>query len=293
MSNYKIISDYMSNDKYRKSFNKLSINTFGLDFEEWFQKQLFYQRYICYSYVNDAEEIIANVSVNKMHLIVGGQNKRAIQIGTVMTDENYRNQGLAAALIKHVIEKYNDECDIIYLFANDSVLNFYPKLGFKKVMEYAYELDTAQVKNINMTIRKLNKDNYKDYKIIDRLTENRQPVSQALGVYKDKWPLMVYCLYMYRENLYYLEDKDVIVILNRENGVLHIFDVLSMEPISLDDTIEAIVLPSDKSVEFHFIPELNQYKVIESLRERQNDTLFVRAKDALPGKVLFPNTSHT
>ena len=37
MSDYKMISDYMNNDIYRISFNKLAINTFGLDFEQWYQ----------------------------------------------------------------------------------------------------------------------------------------------------------------------------------------------------------------------------------------------------------------
>lgn len=43
-----------------------------------------------------------------------------------MTHPDYRNQGLAAKLLNHIIGKYEKEYDYIYLFANETVLDFYP-----------------------------------------------------------------------------------------------------------------------------------------------------------------------
>ena len=60
---------------------------------------------------------------------------------------------------------------------------------------------------------------------------NRQPIYQRLGVYNDIWPLLVYCFYEYKDDLYYLVDEDVIVIIRREDGRLHIYDILSLNPI--------------------------------------------------------------
>lgn len=292
MNNYRMISDYMNMEKYRKDFNKLSIETFGLDFEEWYEKGLFYDRYICYSFMHEGS-VISNVSINKMNLIVDGEEKKAIQLGTVMTHPSYRNQGLSALLIKHVIEEYENKVDIIYLFANDSVLDFYPKFGFKKIYETAYELDTKQLKKKDTIIRKLNTEDEKDYKIILRLTTNRQPVSERLGVYNDVWPLMVYCLYMYKQNLFYLEEEDVIVVASRETGRLHIYDVISRKSFDLDSIIEKIVEPDDTSVQIHFITALTRYKIKNSLKQRENNTLFVISKNTSFKEILFPMTSHT
>ena len=291
MKEYTIISDYMNNDKYRLSFNKLAINTFGLDFNDWYKKKLFYSKYICYSYVNK-EEVITNVSINKMDLIVEGQKKRAIQLGTVMTHNDYRNQGLSALLINHIIDEYENQCDIIYLFANNRVLDFYPKFGFQKVIENAYEIKANQLQKKEASIKKLRVDNEEDYKNIVRLVSDRQPVSKQLGVYNDIWPLLTYCLYEYKEDLYYLVEEDIIVIMRREER-LHIYDIISLKPINLDSIIEKIVIPDDKIVEVHFMPELNKYKVIKGFKKELDDTLFVRSTDNSSKEVLFPKTSHT
>ena len=37
MEQFKFISNYMKNDKYRKSFNELAMKTFNVNFEEWFK----------------------------------------------------------------------------------------------------------------------------------------------------------------------------------------------------------------------------------------------------------------
>ncbi len=38
---------------------------------------------------------------------------------------------------------------------------------------------------------------------------------------------------------------------------------------------------------------ISEYKVSKSLKERQEDTLFVRSNNTLFNEVLFPMTSHT
>ncbi len=77
--------------------------------------------------------MLSNVSANRMKFLQNGEEKYYIQIGTVMTDEDYRKQGLASGLIKHVISEYENECDGIYLFGNPDAIGFYEKMGFKTV----------------------------------------------------------------------------------------------------------------------------------------------------------------
>lgn len=63
-----------------------------------------------------------------------------------MTHPNYRGQGLAKNLLNHVIAKYEDQYDFLYLFANDTVLDFYPKFGFERIEESSFTVDACNLK---------------------------------------------------------------------------------------------------------------------------------------------------
>lgn len=153
-----IIKDYREDDSLRKSFNELAEKTFGINFENWYQIGYWREKYIPYSAVQDGK-VIANVSVNIMDMMYEGNIRHLIQLGTVMTDEAYRNQGLIRKIMKEVESDYADKVDGIYLYANDSVAEFYPKFGFCKSEEYQYKKnvdmkETATICQIPMTGKK-------------------------------------------------------------------------------------------------------------------------------------------
>ena len=134
---YKLEKNYRNNDTLRKSFNELAQKTFGFDFEDWYQNGFWGDNYNPYSIVIDGK-VVSNVSVNKTDMLMDGEVKHFLQLGTVMTDEQYRNKGLSRMLMEQIELDYAGKVDGIYLFANDSVLDFYPKLGFQKAKEYQY-----------------------------------------------------------------------------------------------------------------------------------------------------------
>ena len=140
MTEYQFIKDYKSTEPYRLSFNELAHQTFRIDFEHWYQQGCWKDRYICYSFLHN-DKVIANVSVNLMDIILNQLTYKAIQLGTVMTDPAYRNQGLSRRLMEIIIEEYRSECDFMYLYANKTVLDFYTKFGFSQVPEPSYTFD--------------------------------------------------------------------------------------------------------------------------------------------------------
>jgi hypothetical protein len=98
---------------------------------------------------------------------------------------------------------------LIYLFANSSVLEFYPKFGFKRIVENRYELDGEKIIKQKATIKKLNICNPDDKNILLKIASDRVPVSKKIGVIRDKWPLLAYCLddlsrACLKKNLFYL-----------------------------------------------------------------------------------------
>ncbi len=111
---YEIVFDYKENESLRKSFNELSEKTFGINFEEWYQKKLWNDRYVCYS-IKTNDKIVSNISVNKFEFVIDGKIKKALQIGTVMTDEEYRGRGLSGQLMKFVLDEYENKYDLPFL----------------------------------------------------------------------------------------------------------------------------------------------------------------------------------
>ncbi|MEW4225772.1 GNAT family N-acetyltransferase [Rossellomorea marisflavi] len=122
------------NKNLRDSFNQLAEDTFGIHFEQWHERGYWTEKYVPFSFV-EGDRVIANVSVNLIDFTIEGEEKKAIQIGTVMTHPDYRNRGLSTDLLKSVLAQYRNQVDFVYLFANQNVLEFYPKFGFQAQQE--------------------------------------------------------------------------------------------------------------------------------------------------------------
>ncbi len=52
-----IISNYLDEEKYRKSFNNLAYKTFGLDFKDWYERGYLKNAYIPYSIIMNLKKI--------------------------------------------------------------------------------------------------------------------------------------------------------------------------------------------------------------------------------------------
>ena len=49
MKDHEVIKNYRNNDALRRSFNRLAGDTFGLDFEDWYQNGYWGENYNPYS----------------------------------------------------------------------------------------------------------------------------------------------------------------------------------------------------------------------------------------------------
>ncbi|WLD92309.1 GNAT family N-acetyltransferase [Alkalihalobacillus sp. AL-G] len=274
MTGLTFYKDYKNNEKLRKSFNELATLIFGINFEDWYQKGYWNNRYIPFSYT-DGDKVIANVSVNLLEFVINGEKKRAIQIGTVMTHPDYRDRGLSASLMNKVLEEYENKYDFMYLFANQSVLEFYPKFGFKPVKEYQFSMEYSTSQNGVTGIRKLDGSNIDDLKFIYELALERVPVSKRFGTDNTQGLLMFYCIYVFNNDIYYLEDEEAIVIFEQEDGQVDIFDMVSKKAVNIDKILSKISHYDINKIVFHYTPD---YQGIKTQRYIFNgdDVLFVK-----------------
>lgn len=288
---YGYVVNFKDNDVLRNSFNDLTRKTFGFDFEEWYQNGYWQDRYIPYALL-DGDHIVSNISVNVIDFLDMGEKKRYIQIGTVMTDENYRNQGLNRFLMEKVLEGWEDQSDLIYLFANDSVLEFYPKFGFVPVSEYQHSKEIF-ADNSTSNVTKLDMSAEKDRNFLVNMINDSKNYSQ-LSMQGNASLVMFYCTSFLAQNVYYIDSLDTIVIAAFDDSILYIYDVFSRKEVPLDDIISAMANKEIKKVVLGFTPKDTTTFEVTLLKE-EDTTLFVmesRIGIFKDRKIMFPVLSH-
>lgn len=291
MEKLRLLYDYKDQEILRLSFNELAHQTFGIDFEEWYQAGFWNDRYVCYSYV-DGQKVVANLSVNKMELILHGEKIKALQIGTVMTHPDYQERGLSRKLMEFVLDQYEQEYDLIYLFANNSVLELYPKFGFRPHSEYQFSLDVKVHSPEKKCIQKLDASNADHVRLIQRLAASRKPISQVCGFEQAEQLLMWYFLNVFKNYFYYLPENDVLVVATQAKNTLHLFDIVSKEDVDFSHIVNQIADEDVTNVAFYFTPDELKVQAESSLLEEDDDVLFVKSKVDLGERFKYSIMAH-
>ncbi|MDF2547660.1 MAG: hypothetical protein K0R93_2558 [Anaerosolibacter sp.] len=287
MSNYRFIKDYKKNDHYRVSFNKLAKETFGIDFEDWYQQGFWNDHYICYSYIKD-DEIIANVSLSTMELIMEGKKEKAIQIGTVMTAPEYRRQGLAYGLMTKIFEDYDQNYELYFLAADDEAVPLYEKCGFKPNEENLYVIDLTGYKRIERPLEPTNVPP----KMMLEIKKQSQPLSSTLSAEGAEHVLMFYYTLGFKNAIYRLED-DVYTIFEIDGNQLHLYDILSPQKINLQEIIEKITPKGIETIFCHFTPDQPIKNLKVSIDPSSNWMVRTTSNKRFPERARFPRISQT
>lgn len=286
---YTYVTDYKNNDELRKSFNELTEKTFCFNFVEWYANGFWGGKYIPYS-LAVCNKIIANVSVNLMDFDMDGIKKHYIQVGTVMTDRDYRGQGLSRLLMEKIIDEYKDKTDGIYLFGNDSVINFYPKFGFVESKEYQYSKTICPANNDNR-IQHVN--------MADKAHWSKLLYAVKYSMVNERLAMVNPELFAFwatgflKNNVYYLAEEDTYVIADVKEDSLFIYQTIANHKINLEKIISSFGC-GIKKVTLGFTPYEAKGYSAEELHE-EDCTLFILGKDLEcieKKKLMFPVLSH-
>lgn len=241
----RFIKNYMSDASLRHELNDFTQETFGFDFEDWVTNGYYEGDYIPYSYEENGR-LIANVSANRMEFVENGCEKYYIQLGTVMTRKEFRNQGYARKLMEKVMAEYAGKCDGIYLFANPEVLDFYKKMGFSLGLQYQYTLK----QEIKQRVRKKAQErktqdcfglvvptdefHKKNYMEVVRHSAVNSRLEQ-----KNKYGLqMFYTAGM--EQVYYCPELDCYAVMEKQENTLYLQSIICIKKVSLKEVLTFI-----------------------------------------------------
>lgn len=284
---FTLIKDFKNNDVLRASFNALTQRTYGFDFENWYQQGYWPSNYIPYAFAFN-NQVIANVSVNCIDFLFEGNLYKLLQIGTVMTDPAYRQQGLSAALMNAVLADYEGKVDGIYLFANDSVLNFYPKFGFAQTSETVHA-KTIHKPDTPLHMRQLNLNDPADKALLLESLETKVP-NAVVSMENYDGLYLFYLINFMTDCLYYIEALNAVAIAESDGDTLHLMDIFCPEVLAPERVGQALMTQETMTLRLGFTP-LNGEGYETMLLSADDTTLFI--KGLLPfSQAMFPVLSH-
>ncbi|ABX40546.1 GNAT family N-acetyltransferase [Lachnoclostridium phytofermentans] len=291
---YKV--NFQNDTTLRNSFHALTQKVFHFQLGDWYENGYWSESYEPHSMI-DGNTVVANISVNHMTTTLDGVKKHFLQLGTVMTDPAYRNQGLSRQLMVSILEKYLGKVDGIYLFANDSVLEFYPKFGFTKSNEYVYRyhVNSSELKN-NLDCKDFEpqKVDITDPNQREFLIEAAKQSVPNEAFSMDNFGLMAFCLTgPYSNNIYYLPKLDAYIVATIHEKILFLQQIIASKIIEPKDIA---LFYSDKieTIELGFTPfHTSLYEV--STYHEEDSTLFILGEELLAIerlKLHFQDLSH-
>lgn len=283
-----IVKGYRDDPKLRSSFNRLAKATFGLDFEPWYQYGFWTDDYNPYSVLLDGE-IVANVSLNRTDMIIDGKRRKLYQLGTVMTDRTYRGRGYIRAIMAE-IDKDISDADGVYLFGGDSVLEFYPKFGFRQGTEHIYTKEIEQ--NGECTMKRIRMDGPAGWIRLRMAMENSK-FQTACTMADNPGLIFFYVAQFMQSCVYYDRGLDAWAIAEIENDDLMLHNVFAPVGVTLEDVIASFG-KGIRRVTLGFTPEDRTGFDCEAYHE-EDCTFFVKGAafdDFAERKLRIPSLSH-
>ncbi len=258
---------------WRKSFMTLASDVFGLSLERWYQNGYWTDQYCPYVFIEN-DTVVASAAVNHMETVWDGIPRHLIQIGTVMTAKAYRRRGLARRLIEEILSDFEDKSDGIFLFANSTVLDFYPLFGFAPTTEYRYEWNNPRMKT-SVSFVKLDMDKPQDRQTLKRCYRFSNPFS-ALPITGAYSLLMFHCGGAMKKHVLYSPELDTACIAYRDGGVLVCEDLFGRADAPLDLILSSLAGPETETIRLGFTPkEPGNGRFVAINPVETDETLFV------------------
>lgn len=249
---YVLYVQYQQEQKLRVAFNEMTQRFWEFDFEKYYQSGFWDSNCLLYSLFDDGV-IVSHITVS----LFKTEMKTIIQLGTVMTDENYRKRGLSRFLMERICHDFQNKNEGMFLFANTSVVAFYPKFGFVPVVEFEAFKPTENIEIMRTnTRRKLDLNNSKDLNIFENLVENAFP-NTAFAI-KNKGLIFFYCYAYtemgYKNAVYFIEELNCAVVVEIKGDILYIADIFSPQSVRIDAIAEAFKDIPFKEIVLGFTP---------------------------------------
>ncbi|MGH8082421.1 MAG: GNAT family N-acetyltransferase [Lysobacter sp.] len=220
------------------------------DFRRWCAWDQWSEDYRAFCVFQD-DRVIANVSASRMELWVDGQPVDGFQLGAVGCLPEFRGQGLARRAMQAALAHCGQAP--VCLFANETVLDFYPRFGFAAAEQSLFETEFA-AEPVGERVAALDLGDARirgDFLAAARIA---RPSSRRFGARDYGRIATWYAANGYASELRCL-DEATWVFAQVEDGVLFVEDVFASRPFDLLAAVPRLIDRPVRAVRFGFTPE--------------------------------------
>ncbi|MBU1700327.1 MAG: GNAT family N-acetyltransferase [Candidatus Eisenbacteria bacterium] len=279
-------SHYFDDAELKSSFEQYAMSVFGLDFRRWKEKGLWSHRYTPFS-AFVGKQCIASICVYSCLLTIDHKKMNGAQLLTVGTLPEYRGQGIQREIWDRASTWCIKNHDFTFLFTDEKAAGLYEKLGLIRKEEH---VEVVEIQPLEMTsngsYRKLFIKDEDDYQIAYRLAHERTVVSNRIGFHNPKL-LLFMLLYPYKDRMYYIEELDCIVIVERRKDKLRVHDIIAVEMPSYEKIEPLLGQFGKKKIEFLFCADRLDLKNADKQLLKES-VLFVSKNFKFSQKMMFP-----
>ncbi len=259
-------------------------------FRRWYELGGWNEGYVAFS-IADGADIVASASLQRMNIVLRGEWITGWQLGAVGVLPQWRGRGLQRQIMQRLLGSIDGK-DIVFLFANDTVLDFYPLFGFKRVIENVFAAEYC-VKPASEPLRALSIDRAEDLALLARVAAAAEPTSREFGARDYGGVLLWYWANFYDGCFYYCEAEDAIIVADLDGATLRICDVLARTPFDLRSYLPRVAKDAAQRVELGFTPDV-WWPDARVIADYTDSPLFVRGAHRLPeAQFKFPMLAQT
>ncbi|MCL2216578.1 MAG: GNAT family N-acetyltransferase [Defluviitaleaceae bacterium] len=274
-----------NDEAFEAMFNDLTQEVFGFSFAPWFEMKLWDERYETYGIVQDGK-MLSSACIFKIDILVNGQAAKSIQFGAVATRKSERGKGLSRRLMEHVLSQYPDTP--AHLAANPTVVDFYPRFGFRQVQFHKPEIAVR----INNDPSKAVQYEYDDDEVMEALA-SRGAYSNMVDCLNTDTVRIFHMMIGYDEDIYFLPNCGALVVAKQKESRLFLADVITQKPITFDALRAELPFENVDIVEFGFCPDHLGVSPIWVPSDMAKEPFFIKGNWNLPEKFRFPIMSET
>jgi hypothetical protein len=262
----------------------------GLDFRLWAERGGWDSRYEVFAMVEDGR-ILATVGRSRMDFVINDKNVPGFQLGAVATHVERRHEGLSRRLIECVLDGVGADQPII-LFANDTVLDFYPRFGFKRTRQKRFiaiiTRDPAGPRARPFAI-----ENPTDRSRLAHLCARAEAPGSALSA-RNYYHILLWHLTYRPIQAFWLDGVDAFVVIEASGGRLVVHECIADRRFDLFAVLPHLITEPVSEVEFGFDPAAWLSKCEVDVSDDDEALLFVRGDAISPAEPFrFPNLAQT
>jgi len=274
--------------------------TFGFTLAGWRALGHWTADYTCWALVEEGRAL-ANAGVYRMEMRVSGETQAWMQIGAVATRRARRGEGLSRRILDEILARHPNTP--FFLFANDSVVDFYPRFGFRRLPDHQPRLalqprlfQPRQDCGWNspaggpgagewLAMRKLAADD----PAVTRYLNGRAVFSNRLDCANAAPVNWFHLLGEYADCIYEIPALDALIVARQNGERLSLVDVVALRPLAFAELAPCLGFAGVREIRFGFNPDgLGvDYEMVET-EEEDATPIFGRGEMQDEGRWMFP-----